>query len=167
MLCFCRLWLLTRYQSSSTLPCYYQKPVLTNHNISLFTLKWYEKQKSAFPAARVIFRLHWREKKKRSRKCMWYYISDSHGEWGRGEMEKERHGVARQTKWREKGRDERERKKGRGRDSHTQFASSLGISSGLQGENYCTSPRRARVTSLTTLINWKSVIAQTALLSAC
>lgn len=62
---------------------------------------------------------------------------------------------------------ERERKKARGRDSHTRFASSLGVSSGLQGENYCTSPPRARVTSLTTLINWKSVIAQTVPLSAC
>lgn len=74
MLCFCRLWLLTRYQSSSTLPCYYQKPVLTNHNVSLFTLKWYEKQKSAFPAARVIFRLHWREKKKKKKKSKMHVI---------------------------------------------------------------------------------------------
>lgn len=62
---------------------------------------------------------------------------------------------------------ERKKKKARGRDSHTRFASSLGVSSGLQGKNYCTSPRRAGVTSLTTLINGKSVIAQTGLLSAC
>lgn len=36
----------------------------------MFTLKWYEKQKSALPAARVIFRLHWRERKKKKKSKM-------------------------------------------------------------------------------------------------
>lgn len=63
--------------------------------------------------------------------------------------------------------EEKKEKKAKGRGSHTWFASSLGESSGLQGENYCTSPPRARVTSLTTLIKWKSVIAQTVRLSVC
>lgn len=39
--------------------------VLTNQNVSLFILKWCRKQKSAFPAARAIFRLHWREREKK------------------------------------------------------------------------------------------------------
>lgn len=39
--------------------------VLTNQNVSLFILKWCRKQKSAFPAARAIFRLHRREREKK------------------------------------------------------------------------------------------------------
>lgn len=71
VLCFCFLLLLTRHQSSASLLCCNQRPVLTNQNVLLFTLKWCGKQKSAFPAVRVIFRVHWRkeeEKKKKTRK---------------------------------------------------------------------------------------------------
>lgn len=84
-----------------------------------------------------------------------YCVQERHGEPGK-----------KKKKNREKKEEMREKESERER-RHTWFASSLGVSSGLQGENYCTSPPRARVTSLTTLINWKSVIAQTVLLSAC
>lgn len=151
--------------------------VLTNQNVSLFILKWCRKQKSAFPAVRAIFRLHWREREKRRETTRMHAIlhfrfagrvrrreMERGGEgktlmWNRGAGSKAEKMETKKKRW--------ERKKARRRDSHTWFASSLGISSGLQGENYCTSPPRARVTSLTTLINWKSVIAQTVLLSAC
>lgn len=81
VLCFCSLLLLTRHQLNSTLLCNYQKPVLTNQNVSLFTLKWCGKQKSAFPAE--LFLESFGKKKKKDQKNAynkWNYISDSHGE---------------------------------------------------------------------------------------
>lgn len=89
--------------------------------------------------------------------------------WGRWEIKKERRGgpAGDEGEVGEMERKEERWQRKKVRDSHTWFASSLGVSSGLQEENYCTSPRRARVTSLSTLINWKSVIAQTAPLSVC
>lgn len=66
----------------------------------------------------------------------------------------------------EKRADMAEKESERKRQSHL-VCLILGRIIGLQEENYCTSPRRVGATSLSTLINWESLIAQTSPLSVC